>query len=85
MKNAFSGILLVVIIWLLLPIHEANPPRCPLPSVQEVQSLINEQGMYELEIDGVAGPKTCEAWMMYSVGWEAENEKNLYNTKSKGE
>jgi hypothetical protein len=50
----------------------------PKPSVEHVQReinrVINPALFQPLEVDGVAGSKTCEAWMFYSVGWEAYND-----------
>jgi hypothetical protein len=61
-------------------LFERGTHRCPLPSVQHVQREINAVlpgYATPLEVDGVAGSKTCTEWMMYSVGWENNNNRKI--------
>ena len=55
------------------------PHQCPLPSVSYVQRELNKVIspflFDQLEVDGVAGSKTCSAWMFYSTGWNAHNDR----------
>jgi hypothetical protein len=56
---------------------------CPRPSIEQVQrevnKVINPALFQPLEVDGIAGARTVEAWSFYSVGWEAENERRMSN------
>ena len=53
----------------------------PLPSIEYVQETLNkviDPALFPtLEIDGVAGSKTIEAWQFYSTGWNAYNERKF--------
>ena len=69
-------LMIIAVIFSLGVVVQRNRHQCPRPSVEQVQTDLNEAGE-NLDVDGVAGKKTVEAWMFHSPGWEAENERNM--------
>ena len=67
---------IIFIVWMTSGYIASLFHQCPLPSVPHVQRTLNKNGS-NLEVDGVAGPKTVTDWMMISPTWEAQNERKL--------